>query len=1596
MGISHDIISEFVKITNDKKEKPKEETVYATIVQASDGKYVKIDGSDLITPTETTTDIEEGERVTVLIKDHSAIITGNITSPSASVNRVNGIADVVSEKLGVFEHIVADKIDVNELNAYKATVEYLIAGKAEIDDLKATRAEIGFLDADVAHIKTLVNGNLTSDNILSFNITADKVTMADAFIKDAMVATINAAKINAGRINTNNVVIGSDDGGMLISGATQQFTDKNGKVRIQIGRDSTGDFTFVLYGEDGTGQIINQNGITASAVSDGLIVNDMINNNAAISGGKLDISSVIFEINNENNTAIHSSKIYLDEQNQSLEAAFNSLKTQVDTIVDVSIDGDLKAFTDQIQSNTAKIEMNKSSINTLVSEDAIIRKEVSDLEGNLIETSNTLSSKYSSLEQNMDGFKLEVADVYAKKSTVKDLENDIATNYATTEVMNSAITQNATQIALAVTKEEIKNSNITGVNLFRGTQDYQPTEIWWYENVYITEELFKGSKVCRIEADWMGMEYNLKSLLNDKSLNVGETYTMSVWAKTNGENCHGGFYCHWGSKQGLLITSEWQRFEWTFIFTQEAYDGVTNTSTIRFEPYDINDTNINAFVACWKLEKGKIATDYQPSSRDYPTTTQMDSAIEQKAENIALSVSETKIKNLKLGGANLLLNSDTKKQLDAAEPGRYNEISYELINDYSNSTLENDTTFTLSFLVERTGNPGHECFASIVFDNGWNNRWYVHDIDKVINVKTSLHKIVMKPITLPRGTNISDKLTFIAEYEFGGALIYNVMLVEGDKALDWSLASQDIQNSIARIDIKADEISSTVNTTIQNLNDNYPTTTRMNSVIEQAKDSIKSEVFKIEKSMAIDNLLANGNFTNGLNNWTYNAHGYDIAYDLSSNTYYTMVGKTALLLLASNHPQGIDSGFNQTIDVKPNTNYTFTGYVASHRAEGLVIVKDEAENWLIFDKTVAYSDEYVGGDDITKWKRIRLVYNSGNRYKLQLHLALGTSNENGHVWFHDFMVTEGETDLCWKPSERETRTQINQLSDRITSTVSSVEMVNGKVNQANSDIGILSDRITSTVSSISKIEKSMAIDNLLANGNFTNGLNNWTYNAHGYDIAYDLSSNTYYTMVGKTALLLLASNHPQGIDSGFNQTIDVKPNTNYTFTGYVASHRAEGLVIVKDEAENWLIFDKTVAYSDEYVGGDDITKWKRIRLVYNSGNRYKLQLHLALGTSNENGHVWFHDFMVTEGETDLCWKPSERETRTQINQLSDRITSTVSSVEMVNGKVDQAQSQINQLSDRITSTVSSIQTVDGKVNQAQSQINQQASQIASKVNTGDFSSLVQQNSSSIYTAISNGRGVNGIGIDTSGLYLHNNDLVTARLTEGKFHAYNSWNGKHMGYFGTNGDDLRACLYDTNTFSVYSNDTALLFKARYERDASYGNATLDMCGGINFIHKPGQNVGINQIALGNDDRADIYGYHNLSIRAHNSLGFMDNNGLTNMYFATRTGSIVMKGTVYQNSQSGISTFSLLRSREVVNDYGYTTEDMVNSILTLETSVNVDENEDYSMRICSSENELVTKILGDSLHIDQSSVIAGLVETVKSLNNRILELESELKK
>lgn len=91
MSLSNKTLSQFVKVTqNDKKEKT-EKFVYGKITDKKNDKYyVKIDGSDIETPVSSfTTSINAEQRVIVMIKNHEAIVTGNVASPSASTKYVD-------------------------------------------------------------------------------------------------------------------------------------------------------------------------------------------------------------------------------------------------------------------------------------------------------------------------------------------------------------------------------------------------------------------------------------------------------------------------------------------------------------------------------------------------------------------------------------------------------------------------------------------------------------------------------------------------------------------------------------------------------------------------------------------------------------------------------------------------------------------------------------------------------------------------------------------------------------------------------------------------------------------------------------------------------------------------------------------------------------------------------------------------------------------------------------------------------------------------------------------------------------------------------------------------------------------------------------------------------------------------------------------------------------------------------------------------------------------------------------------------------------------------------------------------------------------
>lgn len=257
------------------------------------------------------------------------------------VEAVSIRTQILEAKTAKIEEAIIDVAHISDLNAINANIQNLIANdvkinnalinKADITELNAVVGNINIINSELANIKTLVNGNLSSENIQAGGITSDKLTIANGFITNAMIANLDVSKINAGNISTNKFRIVSDNGGIEIVGATQQFKDKNNKVRIQMGQDAKGNFNFILRGEDGTTTLIDHTGIKEKAIADNLIKGNMVATDA-IGEKQINYSSLITGLNKDTNTQlIKASKVAIDFVGQSLEVAFNSLKSNVDS-----------------------------------------------------------------------------------------------------------------------------------------------------------------------------------------------------------------------------------------------------------------------------------------------------------------------------------------------------------------------------------------------------------------------------------------------------------------------------------------------------------------------------------------------------------------------------------------------------------------------------------------------------------------------------------------------------------------------------------------------------------------------------------------------------------------------------------------------------------------------------------------------------------------------------------------------------------------------------------------------------------------------------------------------------------------------------------------------------------------------------------------------------------------------------------------------------------------------------------------------------------------------------------------------------------------
>ena len=346
MPLSSELVSQFAKLANNKPDEEKESTVYGTTVIQNGNKYVKLDGSELLTPASFTTNIADGERVTVLIKNHMAIVTGNITSPAAisiDVEEVGGKADAAEAAV---KELVADNIKVNQkLEAQEGTIKNLTSDNVTIKNkLDAQEASIGNLEAE----NVTITGKLKAAEGNISNLQADNVTINESLIAaKASIKDLDAKKLSADQadIKYANIDFTNIENFYASAGIIKDLvigdTCVTGKL---VGVTITGDLIeggtvkadkLVILGEDGLYYKLNvnalgettaasdpkyQNGLDGSVIvaksitAEKVNVNDLVAFDATIGGFNISDSSIY---SGAKESATNGTRgIYLDKDGQ--------------------------------------------------------------------------------------------------------------------------------------------------------------------------------------------------------------------------------------------------------------------------------------------------------------------------------------------------------------------------------------------------------------------------------------------------------------------------------------------------------------------------------------------------------------------------------------------------------------------------------------------------------------------------------------------------------------------------------------------------------------------------------------------------------------------------------------------------------------------------------------------------------------------------------------------------------------------------------------------------------------------------------------------------------------------------------------------------------------------------------------------------------------------------------------------------------------------------------------------------------------------------------------------------------------------------------
>ena len=492
MDLSNELISQFAKVVNGDKADKKETTLRGTTVVVGEETYVKLDGSDILTPVTTTTDVKNEERVTVMIKDHTATITGNTSSPAARTDdvteignqvsefeiivadkvstkqleaQVGRIDDLVSENVTIKERLTAGEASIGELEADNVTInEKLVANDAEIktlkaekidadflvgkyatvDNLEATNADIHNLQADYGEFEQLVSGDLSAINADIDNLQATKLSADDADLKYATIANLEA---ESARIDTLDADVADID--------TLIFGSASGDV-IQTS------FANAVIAQLGNAQI--KSAMIESVSAGQITAGDIITNNVRVMSedGSLIISDETIQISDDTRVRVQIGKDASNDYSINIWDASGNLMFSEGGITDSAIKDAI--IRNDMVSEDANISASKLNISSLFTEINGSTETINSTKIYLDDKAQTLDVAFTSLSSDVDDMSNTVSSQGTQISTIQgqitskiwqqdidEATGELSTQYSTLEQevdgISATVASHTTEIA---------------------------------------------------------------------------------------------------------------------------------------------------------------------------------------------------------------------------------------------------------------------------------------------------------------------------------------------------------------------------------------------------------------------------------------------------------------------------------------------------------------------------------------------------------------------------------------------------------------------------------------------------------------------------------------------------------------------------------------------------------------------------------------------------------------------------------------------------------------------------------------------------------------------------------------------------------------------------------------------------------------------------------------------------------------------------------------------------------------------------------------------------------------------------------------------